>query len=96
MAAETELETHWHVLTQINTRPLQKRIMISIALEMGDMQLTHERPVRAYRRMRTIRKLDERVYQYQAFTTGRILGFAHPRASKHRGHGYSTDKGGAS
>lgn len=70
MAGETEFGSHRHVLTQVNTRPLQKRIMLFIALEMGDMQLTRERPVKAYRLMRTIRKFDERVYWYQAFATG--------------------------
>ena len=58
------------------------------------MQLTGEQLVKAYRSMCTIREFGERMHK--EFTTGQILGFVHPYASTHRGHGHSIGKGAES
>jgi TPP-dependent pyruvate/acetoin dehydrogenase alpha subunit len=44
--------------------------------------------------MCTIREFGERMHK--EFTTGQILGFVHPDASTHRGHGHSIEEGAQS
>lgn len=58
------------------------------------MQLTCEQLVKAYRSMRTIRELGERMHK--EFTTGQIFGSVDRYASTHRGHGHSIEKGAVS
>lgn len=58
------------------------------------MQLTGEQLVKSYRSMCTIRKVEERMHM--EFTTELIVGFVHPYAGMHRGHGRSIVKGAES
>jgi hypothetical protein len=60
-------------------------------LEMADMQLVAERPVKACGSMRTIRTLEE--CMHKQVDTGQILCSVPPYASRHRGHGHSIAEG---
>ena len=55
------------------------------------MQLTGEHLIKAYRRMRTIRKFGE--CMHKEFATRQMPGLVRRDAIKHRGHGLSIGKG---
>ena len=84
-------------LTQINTRcSAQANNIVVIAWRWAICQLTSEEPVKAYRRMCTIRKFGKLECVHKESTSGQVLGFVDSCASMHRAHGHLIGKGAES